>query len=369
MASSLAEIDALAGSGSLVFGGDTIDINDNKQPLAYNWSLTLNQKMPWSTNIELGYVGNSQKNLLNNDIANLNAIPLGALPNDSISVNENAFRPLQAYGDLQVYRHSAFANYHGLQALLSRQRGNFNFTAAYTFSKLLGIRSGVGGGQGGTSEYLLPQRDYSYGILGTDRTHVGTVSFSWLLEEFKDNAGLNAILGGWQVAGVASYVSAPPLQAGVTRDFNITGTNAEGVTINPRNIYGTTSIPDAYPVLTCDPSTDVPSGYMFNPACFAAPTVGQIGELHHAVHQGQHVQEPGPVALQELLDRQQGPEDSSSASRATTCSTTRRGTRTPQQNLTLNYTNGVQTNTNFGKINEDNKFGRRIVQLALRYTF
>ena len=39
------------------------------------------------------------------------------------------------------------------------------------------------------------------------------------------------------------------------------------------------------------------------------------------------------------------------------------------QNLTLNFTNGVQTNPNFGKINEDNKFGRRIVQLALRFTF
>ena len=39
------------------------------------------------------------------------------------------------------------------------------------------------------------------------------------------------------------------------------------------------------------------------------------------------------------------------------------------QNLTLNYTNGVQSNADFGKINENNKFGRRIVQLALRFTF
>ena len=152
----LSQLDALAGAGGLVFGGSTIDINDNKQPLAYNWSLTLNQKLPWSMNVELGYVGNSQKNLLNNDIANLNAIPLGALPNDSISVNENAYRPLQAYGDLQVYRHSAYANYHGLQTLLSRQRGNFNFTAAYTFSKLLGIRSGVGGGREGPPSICSP---------------------------------------------------------------------------------------------------------------------------------------------------------------------------------------------------------------------
>ena len=39
------------------------------------------------------------------------------------------------------------------------------------------------------------------------------------------------------------------------------------------------------------------------------------------------------------------------------------------QNLTLHYTNGVMDSPDFGKINENNKFGRRIVQVALRFTF
>ena len=137
----LTQIEALAGSGNLVFGGQAIDVNDNGQPLAYNWSLTLNQKLPWSTNIEVGYVGNKQDNIVNTDIADLNAVPLYAML-DNPNGNENLYRPLQAYGDLQVYRHSSYSNYHALQTLLSRQRGNFNFTAAYTFSKTLGIRSG-----------------------------------------------------------------------------------------------------------------------------------------------------------------------------------------------------------------------------------
>jgi hypothetical protein len=38
-------------------------------------------------------------------------------------------------------------------------------------------------------------------------------------------------------------------------------------------------------------------------------------------------------------------------------------------NLTLRFTNGVLSDPNFGKKNEDNKFGRRIVQLAVRFTF
>ena len=52
----------------------------------------------------------------------------------------NAYRPLPNYGDLQRVPAQHVQNYHGLQSLLSRQRGKFNFTLAYTFSKALGIR-------------------------------------------------------------------------------------------------------------------------------------------------------------------------------------------------------------------------------------
>ena len=42
----------------------------------------------------------------------------------------------------------------------------------------------------------------------------------------------------------------------------------------------------------------------------------------------------------------------------------------PGNNLTLRFDQGVLTNPEeFGRIPEDNKFGRRIVQLAVRFTF
>ena len=47
---------------------------------------------------------------------------------------------------------------------------------------------------------------------------------------------------------------------------------------------------------------------MFNTSCFAAPSVGQNGNYVWPYHQGQLLQEPRPVAVQELLDRQQGSE-------------------------------------------------------------
>ena len=39
------------------------------------------------------------------------------------------------------------------------------------------------------------------------------------------------------------------------------------------------------------------------------------------------------------------------------------------QNLKLKYTNGQLTNTKFGVLPRDNKYGRRIVQLAFKMYF
>ena len=119
------------GEGDIVFGGTAIDIRDDKQPVTYNWSATVNQRLPWSMSLEAGYVGNKTDNLVNGFVANYNAVPLGG-----------GDRPLPQYGDFQIFRHSSFQNYHAFQSLLSRQRGRFNFTVAYTWSKALGIPSG-----------------------------------------------------------------------------------------------------------------------------------------------------------------------------------------------------------------------------------
>ena len=39
------------------------------------------------------------------------------------------------------------------------------------------------------------------------------------------------------------------------------------------------------------------------------------------------------------------------------------------RNLTLVFENGVQANAEFGKLPDDNKYGRRIVQLSARFEF
>jgi hypothetical protein len=356
------------GGGALPAAGSAIGINDDKQSLAYNWSATINQKLPWSMNIEVGYVGNKNTNMLNDSIANINSPPIGSMLNDPDTSHAQQYRPFSAYGDLNVYLHDMYSNYHSLQTLLSRQRGAFNFTVSYTFSKNMGIRTGqVGPNSGQPSEYLLDPRQYSYGILGQDRTHVASLAFSWLLKEFQDNKALDLFLGGWQLAGVASYVSAPPLQASSTYNFNVQGTNADGVTIDQVHITGTTGL-NPFPVLTCDPHVDVPDGYMFNPACFAAPAAGQIGNIVMPYIKGNSYK---GLDLSLFKNFSVGSKGQKIQLRLSAYNALNHPTWYPDTptNLTLHFTNGVMDSPNFGKINENNKFGRRIVQVALRYTF
>ena len=94
--------------------------------------------------VEAGYVGSKSDRLLNDGLNNINIVPFGAMINDP-NGDQNSYRPLSQYGDVPVSRHTHYQNYNALQTLLSRQGSRFSYTAAYTWSKALGIR---GGGQG-----------------------------------------------------------------------------------------------------------------------------------------------------------------------------------------------------------------------------
>jgi hypothetical protein len=349
------------GEGDIVFGGTAIDIRDDKQPVTYNWSATVNQRLPWSMSLEAGYVGNKTDNLVNNFVANYNAVPLGG-----------GERPLPQYGDFQIFRHSSFQNYHAFQSLLSRQRGRFNFTVSYTWSKALGILSGGLQGQGNAavSEYQFDQRHTIYGVLGTDRTHVATATYSWLLPDVESSTLLNAFFGGWQIAGISTFISGGPLQQaeGSSSNFGLNGTLADGTEISPEAMYGSPDIP-VQPIVTCDPRKNVPDGYLFNPSCFAAPEVGQLGAFIFPYIKGQAYHNHDLSLFKNFsIGNGRKLQFRLSAYNFLNHPLSYPDTAT---NLTMNVTNGQldDPNGDFGRLPKDNKFGRRILQLGLRFLF
>src|SRR4029453_17620945 len=105
-----------------------------------------------------------------------------------------------------------FQKYPAVQGLATPAPGRFNFTFAYTWSKALGILSGGLQPQGNAavSEYQFDQRQTIYGVLSTDRTHIATATYSWLLPDIESNKALDAVFGGWQIAGISTYISGGP---------------------------------------------------------------------------------------------------------------------------------------------------------------
>jgi hypothetical protein len=358
----LAKLDEF-GQGDVPFVGNALDSGDRQQPRTMSWSLTLDRRLPAGLALEIGYVGSRSDHLMNSNTAQYNPVPLGAMLDDP-NGNIDDYRPMPNYGNLQVFRHSAYQNYHALQALLTRQRGRLTFTAAYTFSKNLGTRGGDGNGYvANDSEYMLDPRQYNYGVLGTDRTHVATLAWNLQLPDVNKNAWTRALLGGWELAGVSTYVSGAPLSGSLT----IQGTTVGGVALNDTSITGS---PDVHimPLLTCDPREGVPRGYLFNPSCFAAPTPGHNGSPSQPYFKGQPYFDHD-LALSKRLAL--GSHGDSLQLRIAAYNLFNHPIRFPDptRNLTLVFDDGVQTNGEFGRLPDDNKYGRRIVQLTLRYEF
>ncbi len=341
-----------------------IAVDDDRLPRTRSWSFTVQQRIPFQMTVEAGYVGSKSDRLLNDGMNNINIVPFGAMINDP-NGDQNRYRPLSQYGDVPVSRHSHYQNYNALQTLLSRQGSRFSYTAGYTWSKALGIR---GGGQGQTSQPPGDIRDSAYGVLGYDRRHVLNVGYSWLLPEFEGRPVLNAVAGGWQLTGVSTWISGAPLQPLTTTgaNFGLTGTFANGTAINNQAITGSPQIL-AMPVLTCDPTSGFSGDEIFNPRCFELPTPGQNGSYIFPDLRG-----PAYVNHDFGLFKNFNFANSRKIQfRASFTNLFNHPQRFMDDNraLKLDYQNGVLNNAGFGVLPTDRKYGRRIIQLALKFYF
>ena len=343
--------------------------SDDRQPRTQNWSLTVQQRLPWRFTLETAYVGSKSDRLLNTGLQNSNYVPFGAMLSDPTG-DQNRYRPLRQYGDLNVAQHSHYQNYHGVQALLSRQGTRFSMTTAYSFSKALGIRGG-GAGTGNQGQATIPPgdlRDFTYGVLSYDRRHVLNIGYSWLLPDVQGNALLNAIAGGWQFTGVSTWISGAPLQAlaSTGSNFGMNGTDENGVTIGNAQFTGSPHI-NVQPILTCDPRDGVSGDQILNPACFTLGAPGELGTYIFPDLRG-----PGYINHDFAVFKNfalGGVRRFQFRASFTNVFNHPQRALIDNNNLRLTYTDGVMTNENFGVLPDDNKYGRRIVQLAFKYYF
>jgi Carboxypeptidase regulatory-like domain len=266
-----------------------VDSKDDKQAYTDNWNVTISRQLPWSSILELSYIGNRSEDLPSSgnggsegfNTLNINLVPVGAMLSsnnggvDPATLNSQNFRPLLGYGDLYVATNNGHSNYNAFQAVWARTRGRYTLNLNYTFSKALGIL--------GCNGNLCNQFDVNknYGVLSNNRKHLFNAVYSVQLPNVTKNKLLGGFANGWQVSGVLQVQSGPNLTGYQNQNFGMNLNNADipgtNFAISNISLLGTPDI-QLNPILTCSPTSGLKAHQWINGNCFAAPSqVGQNG--------------------------------------------------------------------------------------------
>ena len=289
-------VGALPGQpGHTVNGGiNALDPTDYGIPESRSYNLTISQQAPWSSLVEVAYVGSTSKELVMGgesisgsgfgDFTNQNKVPLGAFfkpdpvtgvisPNpenlsDGAPKNQEAdYRPFgKEYGTnaINVNSNSGYANYNGLQLSWVKRSDRLTFNFNYTWSKTLG-----------TGQQIDPFTvQGNYGILAIDRPYVFNSSYSYnFLRVYNGDSHLiSGIANGWTLSGITTWQSGGNLQATNSPNFGLSITG-----LSQNTYFGTSASKLIMPVLTCDAGANLKDKQRVNEACFAAPAIGSNG--------------------------------------------------------------------------------------------
>jgi hypothetical protein len=238
-------------------------------------SFGVQREIPAGIVLDVAYVGTFTKHA--SAYYPINEVPYGAefLYSHQFTggtLPDNFFRPYPGFGSINLQEFNLTANYNSLQARVTRRFSKgFEFGAAYTYSKSLDYGSCTATVCTEAYNFNAPLyqnvRAWSYGPAGYDIKHNLVVNYLWSLPKASrlwNNFATRGLLDGWQISGIASYLSGAPqeIQLSIKTSTNITG-GGDGTRV----------------VLTCDPMHGAPHTFStwFNTSCAQAPIAGSIG--------------------------------------------------------------------------------------------
>jgi hypothetical protein len=210
----------------------TISTTDTNRPLYYEYNGAISQRLKWNQLIEVAYVGSNNQNQGSfnsqagnyNEASDINLIPAGYFLNhpdalglvsgspDSIASlttpQTDFFRPYAFYQHIYKLSHNFYSNYNSVQVSWNKSNGPIQFGANYTFSKNLATAASYNN--------VLPdpinlRNDYN--PTPYDRSQV--LNAHYLIDLGSRYHGgshlLKESLNGWQISGISSLQSGPPL--------------------------------------------------------------------------------------------------------------------------------------------------------------
>jgi hypothetical protein len=236
-------------------------------PAVYNWSFGIQQDIGFNTLLDVAYVGNTQKHLL--DTRNLNAVPYGTnflassidhTVSGNRPLNSNFLRPYVGYQDINYLEFSGYGNFNSLQVQLTRQFSrSLTFHMAYTWSKALDLTDGIGG----AVSPVLDPRMRNYGVAGFDRRQNFTINYVYnlpMVSTHWNTKFARVALDSWEISGVTTFMTGAPGSIGYSLSYSadLTGATGNGV--------------DSRVVLVGDPTSRGTDGQWFNPNSVKPPT-------------------------------------------------------------------------------------------------
>jgi hypothetical protein len=276
-----------------------VDINF-RPPESYQWNLTVSREVLKNTVLEASYIGNHGLHIWRRNV-NWNDVPpnqpcrggaavgcSAALPNDAryqIAFNQRqgintdamvaANRRINTLGPITMAQSTGNSYYHGLQLWLNRRFADrLAYQVAYTWAHTISDIPLTSFTNSTTDpfNYKLDKGDADL-----DRRHSLVANVVYVLPSFKrwGEAG-NKVLGDWQLNAIYSYFGSTPVDV-------LSGVNTYGTAgnVNPRpNLVG------GVPIYVHNSNDNT---LWLNPAAFAIPGVGQLGNLGKGAIRGKPI--------------------------------------------------------------------------------
>ena len=248
-------------------------------PKTMNFSLSVQRRIWGGTIVDVAYAGSLGRNL--QWMRNINGIPIGTnfLPS-SLDASQpgrplpaNFLRAIPGYGPINIIEMASSSNYHSLQVTARRRFSrNLQFGAAWTWSKALDFNDT----DIGAVTTLVNLRTWNYGLASFDRTHIVKLNYLYDLPKLPvHNFLLKGGLHGWQLSGIASFVSGQPLGVGfgTTSAIDTTGTPD----------LGARTVINGPAILPKDQRT---FERYFDTSVFGLPSAGTVGTAAKTVFRG-----------------------------------------------------------------------------------
>jgi outer membrane receptor protein involved in Fe transport len=224
-----------------------------------NYSLSIQQQLPWNFVTQVGYVGGQGHKLFSRSFINVVNPATGQ-------------RPLPAFGRIDYKANDGNSNFHGLQVSLHRQfTGGLLVGAQYMWSHSINDGS-VGGGEAAEPQNVSNRRA-DRANSAQDIRH--TLTTNWVYElpfgrgrRYLKDGVAEWFFGGWELTGLA--------QARTGRQLTIsTPRTTSAGDLPDRN--NTNQRPDLVPGASLIPSGGQTADRWINPAAFRIPPLGRWG--------------------------------------------------------------------------------------------